>query len=56
MEWIGEALERARSYVHMSYLGIDACNFTPEDVHVSVLAFGAALFLTVDAEGAVAFL
>lgn len=40
----------------MAYLGIDARDFTPEDVHVSVLAFRAALFLTVDAEGAVALL
>lgn len=40
----------------MAYLGIDARDFTPEDVHVSVLAFRAALLLTVDAEGAVALL
>lgn len=47
---------RGRDARRMAYLGIDTRNFAPEDVHVSVLAFGTALLLTVDAEGAVAFL
>lgn len=40
----------------MSYLGINARNFAPQDIHVRVLALGAAFLLAVDAQGAVAFL
>lgn len=41
---------------HRGYLGIDARYFTPQDVHVSVLALGATFFLAVDAEAAVTLL
>lgn len=49
-------LEPFLSLSRFSYLGIDARYFTPQDVHVSVLALGATFFLAVDAEAAVAFL
>lgn len=52
---LSEGFQRERKAVTV-YLGIDARDLTPEDVHVSVLALGAALFLAVDAQGAVAFL
>lgn len=52
---ISEGSQRERKAVTV-YLGIDARDLTPEDVHVSVLALGAALLLAVDAQGAVALL
>lgn len=39
-----------------SYLGIDARDFAPQDVHVRVLALRAALLLAMHAQGAVALL
>ena len=55
VQYHGRISRRERKDVTV-YLGIDARDLTPEDVHVSVLALGAALLLAVDAQGAVALL